>query len=255
VGDRVTMNPFNPCGECPRCLAGLETRCTKAASDGMGLGGRAGAYAETVTVSESMCIQLPNELDDRRAALSEPVAVGVHAVARAEVTVGEPVVVIGAGPIGVVTAMALRAQGFADVHVIERAFDRRSRVESMGFSASEGEEGYEGDAVAAAFECAGVPETATLAAAMVRPMGRVVLVGMATRPLVFDGIQLVLNETEIRASSAYTRDDFAQAVELLASDAIPGEELISRVADLAEINQVFTDLDGPTTDLKVLLKP
>lgn len=256
AGDRVTVNPFDPCGECAQCLAGNPLYCPTAGDTGMGLGGpRRGAYAETVAVEAAMCIPLPDELSDEDAALSEPLAVGVHAVARAELAPQEPVIVIGAGPIGAVTALALRADGFEDVHVIELSPQRRERLAEIGFSVSEGLDGYEGDAPAAAFECAGVPQTATLAAECVRRGGRVMLVGMATKPLTFDSIQLILNETELRACCAYTPEDFSRAVDLLASGAVPGAPLISRIADLDDVAEVFRDLEGPTTDLKVLLKP
>jgi threonine dehydrogenase-like Zn-dependent dehydrogenase len=222
----------------------------------MGLGGsRPGAYAETVAVEAAMCIPLPDGISDEDAALSEPLAVGVHAVARAELSPLEPVIVIGAGPIGAVTALALRAEGFGDVHVIELAPQRRERLAELGFSTSEGITGYEGDAPAAAFECAGVPQTATLAADCVRPAGRVMLVGMATKPLTFDAIKLILNETELRACCAYSPADFSRAVDLLVSGAVPGGPLISRIADLDDVAAVFRDLEGPTAELKVLLKP
>jgi 2-desacetyl-2-hydroxyethyl bacteriochlorophyllide A dehydrogenase len=256
LGDRVTVNPFNPCGVCPQCLAGNFTHCPTAGKTGMGLGGeRPGAYAETVAVEAAMCIPLPDEISDEHAALSEPLAVGVHAVARAEISPGQPTIVIGAGPIGAVTALALRAEGFDDVHLIELSPERRERAAELGFSVSEGIDGYEGDAPAAVFECAGVPQAATLAADCVRPEGRVMLVGMATKPLSFDGIALILNETELRACCAYSPADFSRAVDLLVSGAVPGGPLISRIADLDDVAEVFRDLEGPTTDLKVLLKP
>ncbi len=114
-GDRVAVIPMDPCGECPNCLAGNEHLCMQAPLRGHGLGGRPGAYAERVTAPASSLVALPDALSDEQGALVEPLAVGVHAVAIAGADPADPAVVLGAGPIGVMTALAARAAGYERV--------------------------------------------------------------------------------------------------------------------------------------------
>src|SRR6266540_2843850 len=114
-GDRVAVFPFAPCGECPNCLRGDYHVCQQAATTGLGLGVNPGAYAETAVVRESMLIRLPDELSFEHGALVEPLAVALHGIDVGEASAGDACVVIGAGPIGVMTALALKARGIKRV--------------------------------------------------------------------------------------------------------------------------------------------
>ena len=85
IGDRVSVLPFAQCGECERCLAGEEQVCPVAVARGVGLGtGRPGGYAEQVIVDARMLFALPEAVDDRAGAFSEPLAVGVLTYRRDE---------------------------------------------------------------------------------------------------------------------------------------------------------------------------
>ena len=104
--------PFGQCGECASCLRGNEQVCPHAVSNGVGLGtGRPGAYAGQVVVDERMLFSLPDSVDDRAGTLVEPLAVAIRAVDQARVALDEPVLVLGAGPIGLLTALVLRHRG------------------------------------------------------------------------------------------------------------------------------------------------
>ena len=112
AGDRVCVLPFAQCGECAACTSGTEQVCATAIAHGVGLGtGRPGAYAERVVVDARMLFALPDAVDDQAGTLVEPTAVAVHAVARARPAPGEVLAVIGAGPIGLLTALVARDQG------------------------------------------------------------------------------------------------------------------------------------------------
>src|SRR5215218_5196882 len=135
VGDRVSVLPFAQCGACDLCLAGQEQVCPHAVANGIGLGtGRAGGYAERVIVDARMLFALPDELDDAAAALAEPVAVGVHAVAKAGVDAEAAVAVVGAGPIGLVTALVLRARGFERIVLVSRNPARARAAKDLGLA-------------------------------------------------------------------------------------------------------------------------
>lgn len=263
IGDRVAVLPFAQCGECELCRAGEEQVCPHAVNDGVGLGtGRAGGYAERVLVDARMLFALPDELDDAAAALAEPVAVGVHAVAKAGVSPDAPVAVVGAGPIGLVTALVLRARGFERLVIVSRNPARARAAEELGLAtvalddAPSGVSAALGVAPAVVFECAGTPDAATLAVHLVRQLGRVVLVGIALDTLRLPATAIVFNEVEIVGALTYRRDEFAEAIDLLAAGDVPSEALITGVVGLERAEEMFQTLTAPgNTHIKVLLEP
>ncbi len=133
-GDRVCVLPFAQCGECAACRSGTEQVCATAIANGVGLGtGRPGAYAERVVVDARMLFALPDAVDDQAGTLVEPTAVAVHAVARARPEPGELLAVIGAGPIGLLTALVARDQG-VEVVVVSRNPGRGQRAAALGLA-------------------------------------------------------------------------------------------------------------------------
>ena len=257
AGDRVTVLPFAQCGECDACLGGEEQVCAHAVVSGVGLGtGRPGAYAERVTVDARMLFALPESVDDRAGALTEPLAVAVRAVALAQTARSEPVSVIGAGPIGLLVALVLAARGFERVRLISRNPARAALAAELGLEVVGPGEAGAGEAPACVFECAGTPAAARLAAELARPLGRIVLVGFALEPLDLVAAPFLLKELTLRGVLTYTRAEFAGAIELLASGAIPVERLISAVLPLEDAEAAFRSLTAPgNTRLKVLLAP
>jgi (R,R)-butanediol dehydrogenase/meso-butanediol dehydrogenase/diacetyl reductase len=253
VGDRVSALPFAQCGECELCRSGNEQVCPHAVPNGVGLGtGRPGAYAESLIVDERMLFALPDAVDDRAGALVEPLAVAVRAVAKAELDPAEPVAVIGAGPIGMLTALVLRERGFERLELLSRNPARGERAAALGLPIV----AELGEPLAAVFECAGSPSAARLAVDAVRPLGVVVLVGIALEPLDLAAPPLVLKEVEIRGALTYRRGDFDEAIDLLASGRIPVDELITATASLEDAERMFQMLTAPgNTHVKVLLEP
>lgn len=262
-GERVTVFPFVPCGECPMCLAGAEHVCMQAATTGVGLGAVDGAYAERVSVDASSLFRLPDEVSDDAGALVEPFAVGIHGVAVAAADPGEPALVIGAGPIGVMTALALRARGFERVLVIEKNTRRADRAADLGFVALGLEdvhttvlEACGGLPPPAIFECAGNPAALGLALELVRPRGTIVALGVLEEPVTISQLVLLIKEAQIRGSFAYTKADFAAAIELIAAGALPVEKLVTSVVGLERAEEMFgVLLDPASEELKVLLAP
>jgi L-iditol 2-dehydrogenase len=108
LGQRVVVWPGQSCGQCDMCLKGSENLCR-----GMRIIGfhEDGGFAEYVRVPESSLVAVPDDLPGDVAALAEPVACAVNAVRQAEVAAGEDVLIYGAGPVGLLTAVAVRARG------------------------------------------------------------------------------------------------------------------------------------------------
>jgi threonine dehydrogenase-like Zn-dependent dehydrogenase len=163
----------------------------------------------------------------------------------------------------VMTAVALRAEGFDRVVVVERNPRRAERVAALGFDVVGLEDVHMkvidalgGELPRAVFECAGNPAAAPLALELVRPRGRVVLLGVLEEPVAISQLVLLVKEAELRGSFAYLSDDFARALELLAAGRVDAGALVTAVADLGEAQEWFDELlRAETGHLKVLLKP
>ena len=123
-GDRVCVYPFKPIDH-----HDLEV----AMNTGLGMGGGHGAYAEKVVASAEMLWRLPDGVELEQGALVEPLAVALHGVDIGGVEAGDACAVIGAGPIGIMTAVALRARGVENVVVIEKNEHRAARMGELGF--------------------------------------------------------------------------------------------------------------------------
>jgi len=263
VGDRVAVYPFAPCGECPNCLRGDLHVCLQAATSGLGLGMNPGAYAESVTVDASMLVAIPDQLSMKHGALVEPLAVGLHGIAIGDTRPTDACAVIGAGPIGVMTALGLRARGVERIVVVERNERRQDRMRSYGVQAVGLEDVHMrvvdalgGEPPDVVFECAGNPAAPALAAELVRSRGIIVLLGVLEEPVPINQLVLLIKEAQMRASFAYTRADFEDAVQLLTAGKLPADELITGTAPMDRAQEMFERLESPATeDVKILLSP
>lgn len=261
-GDRVTANPFDPCGKCQNCTSGYPELCPTNARRGVGLVAYYGAYAETVKVPQASLFRLPDELSDRDGALAEPLAVGLHGVNLSGAGPADPAVVLGGGPIGVMTALALRAKGFEKVICVEPATVRREALGALGFAVSdvEGQDENVRDFLSGpprvVFDCTGHPVGIGSAIGMVAPAGQVMVVGIASHPSTVHAMQIATKEVSIRGSLAYTAADWTEAIGALASGQIPADAVITTVAPLEDAGKWFGELtSGATQQIKVLLKP
>ena len=256
-GDRVCVLPFAQCGECAACRAGNEQVCPHAVTDGVGLGtGRPGAYAGQVVVDERMLFSLPDSVDDRAGTLVEPLAVAIRAVDLAGVKPDEPVLVLGAGPIGLLTALVLRHRGVRRVVVCSRNPARARFAASLGLATLSTEAVASAERPVCVFECAGTPSAAQLAVEVLRPLGRLLLVGLSLTPLDLAAPPIVIKELEIRGVIAYRRAQFQGAIDMLAAGAIPVDELITEVVPLADAEAAFQALTVRGSEkMKILLAP
>jgi (R,R)-butanediol dehydrogenase / meso-butanediol dehydrogenase / diacetyl reductase len=257
LGERVTVLPFAQCGECDTCLSGNEQVCPEAVGNGVGLGtGRPGGYAQQMIVDAPMLFALPDSVSDRAGTLVEPLAVAVRAVGKAAVPLDQPVLVLGAGPIGLLTALVLQERGYERLALVSRNPGRAERAAAFGLRTVSLDDVEHEDGVACVFECAGTPAAARLAVDLVRPLGQVMLVGLSMEPLDLESAPIILREVSLHGVITYTRAEFAEAIELLASGRIPGDALITGQAPLEEAESMFQTLTGPgNTHVKVVLKP
>jgi (R,R)-butanediol dehydrogenase/meso-butanediol dehydrogenase/diacetyl reductase len=253
IGDRVVVYPARPTAE-----HDLEAVLTTS------IGGPSaqGAYAECAVVGREMLWRVPDDLKLEHAALVEPLAVALHGVDMGRVDAGTPCAVIGAGPIGLMVACALRARGIGHIVLVEKNPERRMRAEELGFQAVGTEDVHA--AVPAAlggppprvFECAGHPSAPNLAIELVGVSGRVILMGFLEEHSPISQLGLMLKEAELCSTWAYRPANYDEAIELLRSGSIPADRLITGREPLENATGIFAELGTPTTKhIKVLLIP
>lgn len=233
AGDRVAVNPCLVCGECAWCRRGQLNYCAKLGSLGLS---RDGALARFVSAPEYGCHLLPDAMSDEEGATVEPLAVATHAWHRARLSGGEPVAVVGAGPIGLLLLQVLRAKGAGFIAVIEPREERRALARSLGADlaidpaggdpARAVAEATDGERAAAAFECVGSGAAFDLATRVAGKGGRVVLVGLIPEAVSLNALGLLAHEKEIIGSSAYVAE-FPDAIDLLARGRVRVEPLIT----------------------------
>lgn len=260
LGDRVCVLPFAQCGDCAFCLTGNEQVCPHAVANGVGLGtGRPGAYAEQVVVDERMMFLLPDSVDDHAGALVEPLAVAVRAVAKAEVAKHDPVVVLGAGAIGLLTALVLRIQGYERACLYSRNSARGERAAALGLKTISLEELRRLESLdrpACVLDCAGTPASAQLSIEILRPLGRLILVGLSLAPLELAAPPIVIGELQIHGVITYQRSEFQTAIDILAAGSIPVDDVVTEVVPLEAAEEAFRKLSAPGSQhVKTLLVP
>jgi threonine dehydrogenase-like Zn-dependent dehydrogenase len=161
------------------------------------------------------------------------------------------------------TALALKARGVERVIVVEKNEQRQERVRSLGLDALGLEdvhvrvlEALEGDLPDVVLECAGNPAAPQLAIELVRSRGVIVLLGVLEEPVEISQLLMMIKEAQMRASFAYRRDEFEEAVELLRAGRLPAEQLITRTVPLEQAEAMFELLSDPGTEqIKILLAP
>lgn len=184
-GARVAVDPAQPCGECAICKEGYTNLCPKVRF--FGTPPIDGALREYLAWPAELCIQVSEQTSLDEAAMIEPLAVGVYAVDLAEMAGGEAVAVLGVGAIGLSVLQAAKVVGAGKIIVSEPIAARRELARKLGAdvvidpgavdsTAAIMEES--GGGVEIAFECAGMPDAVAQTVEVVRPKGRVVVVGI-----------------------------------------------------------------------------
>ncbi|HZQ36392.1 MAG TPA: alcohol dehydrogenase catalytic domain-containing protein [Dehalococcoidia bacterium] len=245
-GDLVTVNPAENCQECSFCLAGDEQLCQRPRG---ALGyARPGGLAEFTVAAVRRCVPLPPGTPADRAALSEPLAVALHAVNRAAPRPDETALVTGAGPIGQLTILALRQAGVERIIISEPAAGRRERARKLGVAgaldpSSENvgavlKELTGGRGADLAFECVGIAASLDSCFAATRRGGRIVIAGVFQQPYPVNFARFTLAEHMLIGSLGY-REEFAQAAALIGANTIDVSPVISHRVPLESAPAAF----------------
>lgn len=245
---------------------------------------RNGAFAERMVLNENLLLPVPNGLSAELAALTEPMAVGWHAVAMARLDDGAVPLVVGCGPVGLAVIAALKVRGIGPVVAADFSPARRRLAEAMGADVvidPAVESPYarwadalvpEGGAVqpevvvpllgwlpssrpAVVFECVGVPGLIQQVMAGAPRGAQVVVVGACMEPDNFLPIVGLTKELQVQFAVAYTADEFAETLHHLAEGRIDGTPLVTGRVGLDGGAQAFEDLRNPEAHAKILVEP
>jgi threonine dehydrogenase-like Zn-dependent dehydrogenase len=223
-----------------------------------------GGYAERMVLSAPLCIKVPAGLDPRKAALTEPMAVGIHAVARARMQPGEGAVVLGCGPIGLATIAGLRLKGVAPIVAADFSPARRRLAAHMGATSTidpreepplkawEREAGVRTPVI---FEAVGVKGMLDEIIIWAPRNTRVVVAGVCMEPDTIRPLIAVGKEIALQFVLGYDPMEFRQTLDSIASGEIDVGPLITGEIGIAGVPQAFEDLGDPETHAKVLVEP
>jgi len=265
-GDRVAVEPLVVCRECVYCRTGDYQLCRRFRLLGAMVDG---GFAEYVRVPAYAAFPLPPGMDCEVGALTEPLAVAVHAVRLAPVRLGHRVLVLGGGTIGLVAVAAARAAGAGDVWSTVRHAHQARAAEALGATRVFTDPGDAGALAAAATEhpvdvvietVGGRADTLNEALLHVRPGGTVAVLGVFSTMPALNALLLLMKEVRIVGSLTYGRPDpradFEIALHLLGAEPERFRQLITHRVPLAEIGRGFALAgDKRAGSIKVAVTP
>jgi (R,R)-butanediol dehydrogenase/meso-butanediol dehydrogenase/diacetyl reductase len=260
-GTRIAGFPLVGCGRCDPCVTGATSKCARAEQLGLQ---RPGAFAEFTTVAARGAFRLPGSIDSRLGALVEPLAVAHHALDRTPMEPGEPVLVIGGGPVGLAVALWARHFGARDVVVSDPVPHRRALAERIGATATvdPGAEDVAGafERIAGArpgvvIECVGVPGMIQHAADVAATDARVTVVGVCMTDDTFTPLTALQKELRTQFVLYYPMRDFTRTIATLDAGRIDPTPLVTDVFALDELPDRFEALKHPTDECKILVEP
>ncbi|MFA7597676.1 MAG: zinc-binding dehydrogenase [Novosphingobium sp.] len=238
-----------------------------------------GAFAERMLLDAASCVRVPDDVPTEMAALTEPLAVAVHAVNEGRAGPDAAYAVIGCGPVGLFVIARLRALGLGPILAIEPNPARRAMAERMGADTVMAPDGMAGewwdemglplglsDAMAVdpasrrrsravIFECVGKPGM-LMQVARGAPVGAtIVVVGNCMEDDAIEPAFLLQKSLNLQFVFAYTPDEFGAAFSMICENPDRLQPMISETTDLAGVNAAFDRLGGGDAAIKILVRP
>jgi threonine dehydrogenase-like Zn-dependent dehydrogenase len=241
-----------------------------------------GGYGELMRLTEFLLLEVPNGLSTERAALTEPMAVGYHAVQKARLGKDDAPLVIGCGPVGLAVIAALKLIGATPIVAADFSSRRRELARQMGadFVVDPREKSpydswkelaaYTDPATApklppwlpgpalrpaVIFECVGVPGVIEAVMAAAPSNGRIIVVGVCMERDQIEPLTGISKELNIQFVLGYSPDEFAATLRHLAEGRVNGDPLITGKVGVDGVAKAFEDLASPETHAKILVEP
>lgn len=241
-----------------------------------------GGYGEYMRLTEALLLEVPNGLLTEQAALTEPMAVGLHAVEKARLEKDDVPLVVGCGPVGLAVIAALRLKGVQPIVAADFSPRRRKLAEAVGADAivnpaeKSPYESWRAVAVwsdpsralqlplwvlgpplrpAVIFECVGVPGVIDQIMVSAPQGARIIVVGVCMERDTIQPMFGINKELNLQFVLGYSREEFATTLRHIAEGAIPTEPLITGKVGVEGVAQAFEDLGSPEHHAKILVEP
>ncbi len=223
-----------------------------------------GGYAERMLLMAAICLNVPDGLDANHAALTEPLAVGRHAVNLAKIAAGEGAIVLGCGPIGLAIISALSLDGVELIVAADFSSKRRELATAMGAHevvdpnsepAIEAWSRVGGERLPVIFEAVGVTSMIDQAMRIAPRSGRVVVAGVCMEPDTISPIVGIRNELTVQFALGYTPEEFSATLDTIAAGKIDAAKLITDEVGLDDLPQAFDMLAHPDEHVKIIVTP
>lgn len=247
-GDRIAVFPLDPCMKCPPCKRGEVQHCTENIARRYGIGLLPGGFAEYMIAKPSMLFKIPESLDMKTAALTEPFAVSYRGVNLSGIKEGAPCLIMGAGPIGLFCIPALKSKNAGKIFVAEPDSYRAEIAAKLGAdrvfdpnkkNAADVMKNEVGAPPSCIFECAGTEESMMEAAYSSDSEGHVIMLGFHQGTISILPLIWFNKEISLSFSLGYNMKEFGQCITHLADGAVDPDVMISKVIKLEEIDSVF----------------
>lgn len=262
VGDRVCVEPGTFCGKCEWCKKGKYNLCKN--MEFLSAPRTLGAMREYITHPAELCFKLPDNVSTFEAALVEPLAVGMSAVLRSGIHMGESAVVLGTGCIGLVTIMALKAAGVTDITAVDLFDIRLNKALEVGAtrvintagkdSVEEVLKCYEGIGPDFVFETAGNRHTAESAVYICKKGGMIMQVGNVVGETSLNIQRMCDKELTLMTCFRY-RNAYPTCIEAISSGRINVKDIISEIYPMEDAGKAFEDcINKKQSMVKAVLK-
>lgn len=247
VGDKVTLEPGQTCGQCKLCKIGKYNLCPHV--EFLATPPYQGCYMNYISHPESLTFKLPDGVSAKEGSLVEPLAVGIHSANQGNVTLGSSVIILGAGCIGLMTLLACKAMGAGDITVVDIVQKKLDCAAKLGATrvinalecdvVEEMNRLTNGAGTDVVFETAGTEITIRQTAYLVATDGTVVLVGMVPNDIVsYDFSQILGKEAQIKSVFRY-RNIYPLAISAISGGFIDVSGIVSHVFDFEDISNAF----------------
>lgn len=239
-----------------------------------------GGFAERLVLTEALLLPVPNGLADEHAALTEPLAVGLHAVEQADLAAAGAALVIGCGPVGLSVIACLKARGFGPVVAADFSPARRRAAEVLGADlvldprAGSPHDHWSGFGVpgnlaerglaqmmgqvpkrAVIFECVGVPGIIQALFDGAPPAAQIVVVGVCMESDRIEPALAINKQLDLRFVFGYTPEEFGRALHLLAEGLVPATPFVTGTVGLEDTAGAFEALRRPDDHIKIIVRP
>jgi threonine dehydrogenase-like Zn-dependent dehydrogenase len=229
-GQRIACGAGVSCGACEWCQAGRTNLCARYYTIGLQ---EDGGLAELVNVPADICVAVPDECSDDAAAMAQPLAVALHALNRSGVQGGQSLLVIGVGGIGAFIVGAAAERGITDLLAVDvnegrlqaaKQLGARLAIDARSLDVAEAVSAAgDGEGAHVVIEASGTPDGLAQSLRAVRRGGRVVVVGLQSKPPAINLFDVSLREVDMATAVAHVcRTDLPEAVRILATAPLAG---------------------------------